>query len=220
MRSAGAAGVDAGGSAAGIGAAVGPAGSAGVDAAAARAGRLWCRVRLRGPWLLVVPFLVFAQPTPRSLVLGGVVALLGCGLRSWAAGHIRKKETLAVTGPYAHLRHPLYAGSLLLGLGVTVAAARLSFYVAFALFFLVVYIRTARGEDRGLERRFGDAFRGYRAGVRGLIPRVTPYRPEGAEPGPRRRFSPGRWLRNREYEAVLGTVAGIGALALKMVLFP
>lgn len=217
MRSAGAAGADAGGSAAGIGAAAAPAGT---DTAAARVGRLWSRVRLRGPWLLVVPFVVFARPTPRSLVLGGVVALLGCGLRSWAAGHIRKKEALAVTGPYAHLRHPLYAGSLLLGLGVTVAAARLSFYVAFALFFLVVYIRTAQGEDRALERRFGDAFRRYRARVRGLIPRLTPYRPEGAVPGPRRRFSPGRWLRNREYEALLGTAAGIGVLALKMVLFP
>lgn len=182
-----------------------------------RFGRTWSWLRLRGPWLLIPPFLILARPTPRTLLLGGVLALLGCALRSWAAGHIRKKEVLAVTGPYAHLRHPLYAGSLLLGLGVTIVASRLSFYLIFALFFLVVYVRTMLGEDRALERMFGEPYRRYRARVRSLVPRLTPYRAEGARVRSRR-FSVRRWWRNREYEAILGTVAGIGVLALKMVL--
>lgn len=183
-----------------------------------RAAPVWHWLRLRALWLLIPPFLVLARPTPRTLLMGGGLALLGCGLRSWAAGHIRKRETLAVTGPYAYLRHPLYAGSLLLGLGVTIAGARLSFYVLFAVFFVVVYVRTVQREDRALAERFGETFWRYRSRVRGLLPRVSPYRPEGARSRPSRRFSLRRWLRNREYEAVLGMMAGMAVLGLKMVL--
>lgn len=180
----------------------------------------WHDVRLRGPWLLVPPFLLLARPTPGSLALGGTLAVLGCALRSWAAGHIVKGRALAVTGPYAHLRHPLYAGSLLLGLGATIAAARLSFYVLFAAFFLMVYTYTTRCEDRALEECFGEAFRRYRARVRGLLPRLSPYAPATATAPTDRRFSLGCWQRNREYEALLGVVAGMGVLTLKMVFFP
>lgn len=198
----------------GAGAGVGDAGSV----APGRIAPFWHWLRLRAPWLVIPPFLVLARPSPRTLLLGGALALLGCGLRSWAAGHIRKREALAVTGPYAYLRHPLYAGSLLLGLGVTIAASRLSFYVLFAVFFLVVYVRTVRCEDRVLEERFGGAFRHYRSRVRGLLPRLSRYRPEGPAGREPHRFALRRWLRNREYEAFLGMVAGMGALALKMML--
>lgn len=196
------------------GAGAGAAGSGG----SARMAPVWHWLRLRALWLLVPPFLVLARPTPRTLLLGGALALVGCGLRSWAAGHIRKRESLAVTGPYAYLRHPLYAGSLLLGLGVTIASSRLSFYVLFAAFFLVVYVRTVRCEDRVLEERFGESFRHYRSRVWSFLPRVFPYRSDEARPRPSRRFSLRRWLRNREYEALLGAMAGMGVLALKMVL--
>lgn len=183
-----------------------------------RAAPVWHWLRLRALWLLIPPFLVLAQPTPRTLLVGGGLALLGCSLRSWAAGHIRKRETLAVTGPYAYLRHPLYVGSLFLGLGVTIAGARPSFYVLFAVFFAVVYIRTVRCEDRVLAERFGETFWRYRSRVRGLLPRVSPYRPEGARSRPSGRFSLRRWLRNREYEALLGMMAGMAVLGLKMIL--
>ena len=179
----------------------------------------WRWVRLRGPWLLVLPFLLLARPTSGSLLLGGALLFLGCALRSWAAGHINKRVTLAVTGPYAYLRHPLYAGSLLLGLGAVVAASRLSLYVAVTVFFLVVYARTMRTEDRALEEEFGEAFRHYRARVGSILPRLTPYRPEDSSPEGACRFCPRRWAQNREFEAVLGTVAGMGVLTLKMVFF-
>lgn len=195
----------------------------GGGAAAAGSGpsmtEFWHWLRLRALWFLVPPFLFLARPTTETLLVGGALALAGCALRSWAAGHIRKAETLAVTGPYAYVRHPLYVGSLILGLGVTIAASRLSFYIFFAAYFVVVYTRTVKCEDETLEECFGEAFRRYRGRVRALLPRLSPYRP--AEPAVEagRRFSLRRWLRNREYEAVMGTLAGIGVLALKMALF-
>lgn len=42
------------------------------------------------------------------------VVLLGVGIRSWAAGTIRKNSELATSGAYSLCRHPLYLGSFLM----------------------------------------------------------------------------------------------------------
>ena len=41
--------------------------------------------------------------------------ILGCLLRSWAAGYLFKGKRVAVGGPYALIRNPLYVGSFVLG---------------------------------------------------------------------------------------------------------
>lgn len=177
------------------------------------------RVRLRAVWLLLVPFVLLARPTPAHLVSGAALALVGAAVRGWAAGCIRKDAELATHGPYAHTRNPLYLGSLLLGTGVAVAGGRWVFVVLFLAFFFVVYPRTMRHEERVLEERFGSAYRRYRKSVPLLLPRLSPYRaaaPHGAGEGPGR-FSPGRYLRNREWEAALGLAAGLAILWVKMV---
>lgn len=170
-------------------------------------------LRLRAVWLLILPFLWLARPTPGLLAAGAGLAALGLLIRGWAAGVIHKERKLTVQGPYAFTRNPLYLGSLFLGLGVTVAGGRWYFVVAFLLFFFVVYGRTIRGEAELLEELFGDRYRHYARHVPALRPRPTPYRPE--EPRSRASFTLSRYRRNREYEALLGTVAGFAFLAVK-----
>ncbi len=175
-------------------------------------------VRLRAVWLLVIPFFLFARPRPDLLVVGGIVAALGAGVRAWAAGCIRKEKELATDGPYAHTRNPLYVGSFLIGLGVTAAGGRVVFVALFLLFFFVVYRRTMRVEERVLEEEFGDAYRDYRERVPLFFPRLTPYRAPGREGGGRSwSFSPATYRRNREWEAGLGLVAALALLVAKMV---
>ena len=55
--------------------------------------------------------------------MGGIVAAAGGALRAWGAGHLVKTDRLAVAGPYAFLRHPPDAGTLLAVLGLGAAAA-------------------------------------------------------------------------------------------------
>lgn len=172
------------------------------------------KVRLGVAWLLVLPFLWYARPTPVSLAVGGVLALLGGAIRGWAAGHIRKDATLAVTGPYAHVRNPLYVGSFLVGLGVTVAGARPIFVILFLSFYLLVYSRTALEEARLLEEKFGDAYQAYASQVPLFVPRPFPWRPEGAAAPP---FSFDLYRRNKEWEAGLGILAGMLFLAARML---
>ena len=187
------------------------------------------RVRLRAIWLLLIPFFFFARPSPLLLTVGGALAAVGAGIRAWAAGYIRKDAELAMGGPYAHTRNPLYLGSLLIGLGVSAAGGRWIFAVLFLVFFFVVYRRTMRHEEEVLEERFGEEYRRYRRSVPLLLPGPLPYRGrEGGGPGPERAedgdhgeetggFSVRRYLRNREWEAALGLAAGFAFLVAKMV---
>ena len=195
--------------------------------------------RLRLPWLLVVPFLVFASPTPGSLQAGSLLALPGLLLRGWAAAHVYKDRALAIRGPYAHLRHPLYLGSFLVGSGLAVAGGRWVFPPLFLVLFLLFYGRTIRAEERDLEVRFGEAYRRYRERVPPFLPRPgrtfrtgDPGRhgdggtllvevdaekgdlPPAPTPSP----PPGlpRFRRNKEWQAALGTAVGFALLWLRM----
>ncbi|HZD05008.1 MAG TPA: methyltransferase, partial [Longimicrobiales bacterium] len=102
-------------------------------------------LRLRAVWLLVIPFLWLARPTPALLATGAGLAAVGLAVRAWAAGFIHKERELTTAGPYAYTRNPLYLGSFLVGIGVTVAGGRWLFVVFFLVFFVLVYGRTIRG---------------------------------------------------------------------------
>ena len=149
--------------------------------------------------------------------------MVGLAIRAWAAGSIRKSEELATTGPYAYTRNPLYLGSFFLGLGVTMAGGQWIFMVLFLAFYLSVYRATALLEEAELEEAFGEPYRTYATAVPLFVPRLSPYRKggsgagtgTGAETGD---FSPAQYLRNREWEAGLGAVAGYGVLVLRMTL--
>ncbi len=172
-------------------------------------------IRLRAVWLLVIPFLWYARPSPGLLASGGALAALGLSLRAWAAGVLLKQKELSIGGPYAYTRNPLYLGSLLLGLGATIAGGRWAFVVLFLLFFVAVYRPTMRREQRALEQRFEERFRRYASRVPGFVPWARPYRPTDAA-SERSAFSVARYIANREYQALLGASAAFALLTAKL----
>lgn len=175
------------------------------------------QLRLRAVWLLVLPFLWLSRPTPLLVGAGFALALAGLALRGWAAGTIHKERELTTSGPYAFLRHPLYAGSLLLGSGVTLAGGHWIWPLLFLAFFAGVYGRTMAGEAALLADLFGPRFEEYRRNVPALLPRPTPWRATTGEadvPG-QAGFTWARYRRNKEWEAALGTAAAFAFLAVK-----
>lgn len=167
--------------------------------------------RLRLAWILAFPFLYVARPTPRSLLLGAALAFPGLLLRGLASGHIHKDRILAVTGPYARLRHPLYLGSFLMGIGLVAAAGRMILIPLYLGLFAWLYGRTIRVEEQGLACRFGDQYRAYRTRVPALVPRLGRRAPWD--------FRLARFQGNKEWQAGLGFLGGMLALWLKMVGF-
>jgi protein-S-isoprenylcysteine O-methyltransferase Ste14 len=171
-------------------------------------------------FLCAAVFLVLARPRPLTLAAGGAVALAGLALRAWASGHIRKNDRLAVSGPYAHTRNPLYLGSFVLGLGFVLAAGGTWWLFAllaaiFAALFLGIYLPVMRVEAATLAGLFGEEYERYARAVPLFFPRPSPYRPAG---GAGARFDASLYLRYREYRAALGLLLAWGVLTLKAVL--
>src|ERR1700752_3928584 len=128
-----------------------------------RRGGTWIQ-RWRVPlgFLCGAAFIFFARPTPKALLIGASVSLIGLAVRAWAAGHIRKNAQLATSGPYAFTRNPLYLGSFFLGLGFTIAAGRLLLALLFAALFLGIYLPVMRVEASHLAEVFAGEFEQYR----------------------------------------------------------
>lgn len=170
------------------------------------------QLRLRAVWLIVIPFFWLATPTASTLLVGGVLTVVGLWIRGWSAGTIHKDEELTTSGPYAFTRNPLYLGSFFIGLGVSLAGGHWVWPAVFLLFYATVYTRTMAGETRHLAELFPDRYEEYAARVPAFLPRLTPYK---ATAGQTSGFRWTRYRRNREWEAALGAAAAFGVLALK-----
>lgn len=177
-----------------------------------RRGGTWIQ-RWRVPlgFLCAALFIFFARPSPATLAIGSAVSLVGILLRAWASGHIRKNDALAVSGPYAYTRNPLYLGSFILALGFTIGSGRWWLGILFATLFLGIYLPVMRVESATLAQLFGEKFRDYAEAVPLFLPRLTPYR-TGQQ---RIRFDRSLYIRYREYQAALGLLVAWGILVFK-----
>jgi len=167
--------------------------------------------KLRVPmgFVLVIAFAWLAHPTPGSMAGGLPVSLVGLLLRAWAAGHVEKDRQLAQSGPYAYVRNPLYLGTLLVAAGLVIAARRWPLAILFAAVFVFVYLPRIELEEQHLRELF-PAFKEYAKRVPALVPAGRPL-PSS------KRFRWDLYAHNREYQALLGFVAGIAFLVMKML---
>lgn len=113
-------------------------------------------------------------------VVGSVVLVAAAALGGWSLAHLRSWRFLAVldethelctTGPYAWVRHPIYAAIDLVGLGTALWVPNVG-VLAGALCFVIGGELRARSEESALLERFGDRYRDYAHRVRRLIPGV------------------------------------------------
>lgn len=161
------------------------------SSATARVGGLGRLARLRVPLGFVCGILVLllAQPSRTTLTVGLAIAMVGEALRVWAAGHLHKSREVTSSGPYRWLAHPLYVGSSIMAVGVSVAANSAAAVFATALYMAVTITAAIRHEDAYLRGRFGAEYDRYRRGA------STP-----------RAFSVRQVKVNREHRAALGLV--------------
>lgn len=149
-------------------------------------GRWLFRRRDYTPIPLVVVVLIFAAPTPRSLVAGGGLALAGELLRFVSVatiGAISRTRNRAVNrlvdrGLFSIVRNPLYAGNFLLSLGLVVAsgAPTAIFVSLYLLFFGIQYAFIVRWEESVLEEEFGQPYQDYRERVPRWLPKPWLFR--------------------------------------------
>jgi protein-S-isoprenylcysteine O-methyltransferase Ste14 len=143
----------------------------------------------------------------------------GLWLRAYASGYVKKNRELTVTGPYAHVRNPLYLGSILIAAGFAVALMSWQFAVALAVFFLLIYVPVIASEEAFLRETFLE-FEWYCARVPRLVPRLTPVRtPYPSESdGGKGGFALELYRKHREYNSAIGAALLYGSLVLGIVL--
>lgn len=169
-------------------------------------------------FLFGAAFILLAKPNYWSLIIGGAVALFGLMIRAWAAGHIRKNAALAVSGPYARTRNPLYLGSFILGLGFTIAAANIWLILLFAAFFLGIYLPVMRIEAADVAELFPADYQIYASNVPLFVPRITIWRVETQNKAINK-FDFSLYLKYREYRAAFGLLAAWSLLFAKWAYF-
>jgi steroid 5-alpha reductase family enzyme len=169
------------------------------------------RLRVPSGILLAALFAWAAQPSWWSLLAASPLWFLGLGVRAWAAGHLRKNTTLTVSGPYAYVRNPLYAGTLLVAAGYALAARSPLFAAVVAAVFLLVYQPVMENEERHLRSLFPE-FAHYAQKVPQLLPR-------GRKMADRERFEWAMYRRNKEEKALYGFLGVLSFVVLKLLWF-
>jgi hypothetical protein len=147
--------------------------------------------------------IALARPTLESLLIGGAIAVVGEAFRVWASGHIEKGREVTRSGPYRFVRHPLYLGSAIIGVGFMVAAWNIWVALLVTAYLATTLLAAMRSEEAALDAKFSGEYSAYRDGR--------------AEPVDRP-FSLARLSENQEYRAIAGLVLGLGLLYLRSLL--
>jgi len=168
------------------------------------------------PIPFVILMLIFENATITSLIIGFVIAVSGELIRlwgvSWAGSETRTTggvggTYLVISGPFAHVRNPLYVGNILMYLGLGIMSMSLFPYLQIVaiLFFIMQYQFIVKEEEGFLIKKFGNDYQKYLQNVPRFFPRVTKYK-DASIPQPNYSLSAGLKSETRTLQA-FGTVA-------------
>ena len=114
-----------------------------------------------------------------AAILGGIaLTLSGEALRMWGVRHIGvisrtrsdRLGPLVESGPFAHLRNPLYIGNIALWVGFAITAGLLWLAPIVLVLLALEYHAIVRWEEHLLEWRLGETYRLYASRVPRWIP--------------------------------------------------
>ena len=150
---------------------------------------VWSReLRIRAVILVLVIVLVRlgvlrghgVQSDPLRAALGLVLFAVGLGFAIWARIHIGRNwgtpmtqkddPELVTSGPYRLVRHPIYSGILVAGIGTAVALTW--FWLGAFAVAGVYFVYSATVEERYLTEQFPNSYPAYKRSTKMLVPFV------------------------------------------------
>lgn len=131
----------------------------------------------------------WAAASPRlwiGRIVGVLIVLAGFGLFAWCVSLFARigqgtlapwdpTQKLVAVGPYRHVRNPMISGVALMLIGLAVFHGSWIVGLWAGLFVLINHTYFLLSEEPGLERRFGESYRKYKAHVPRWIPRLQPW---------------------------------------------
>jgi len=133
---------------------------------------------------MVIKFNLGGTTTLPFFIEGLMIMVVAQTLRMYAASYLWGRQTVAKveadflcsTGPYAHIRNPLYLGNFLIGIGLCIVINEFYAYALFVISYVFVYSIVIPYEERFLQERFGDVYVEYKAHTGRLMPRLKGYK--------------------------------------------
>lgn len=129
------------------------------------------------PRVFYTPTWTFGLPWASLFqAVGAGLLFLAIPLLTWSFYLVEKyiytrvpaEQELLQRGPYRYIRHPLYLGFFLFGIGLLLVAQN---YLMFLTIGLLTGVRYVRKEEEELVGRYGNAYREYRRRTGALVPR-------------------------------------------------
>ena len=132
---------------------------------------------------LLVPTPPFAVGYRALHICGVLLIVIGLTVRAWGAAsagsHTRSASIeapqLVTDGAFAYVRNPIYAGSILLGIGMSCLIGDPLAFILTAATFVLLYFGIIPAEEKFLQNEFGTQYDAYCAAVPRLIPRLRPW---------------------------------------------
>jgi len=178
----------------------------------------WYRVPLMA---VAIVALVGCMSRVESFWYGVPVAIFGELIQLWATSHLHKDKHLTISGPYSHIRNPMYTGRFFLGLGLFImtwnpslpwtAALTIGYVVLYAIY---AQMRVSREEER-LRGIFGESYEHYCSETHRWLPIIKPY-----SRSEKRRASWTQACVNHEQIVAIGTIVVLVAIYLRIERFP
>jgi protein-S-isoprenylcysteine O-methyltransferase Ste14 len=117
---------------------------------------------------------------PWRATVGLVMFACGLGFAVWARVHIgnnwgtpmtqKLEPELVTSGPYRFVRHPIYSGILIAGVGSAVALSWL--WLIAVVLAALYFIYSATEEERFLTERFPETYPAYKRSTKMLLPMI------------------------------------------------
>ena len=124
----------------------------------------------------------FVPDSTRIAAIGVAITFAGVALAIWARYHLGQNWSATVTlkeghelirsGPYSHIRHPIYTGMLIAFAGTALTLGQYRGLLGFAIATSTFFFK-ARKEERYLTQEFGDRFQEHMRHTGMFLPKVN-----------------------------------------------
>ncbi|HTN48270.1 MAG TPA: isoprenylcysteine carboxylmethyltransferase family protein [Burkholderiaceae bacterium] len=127
-------------------------------------------VRLRVPIAIVAIILLFPFLQREWMLAGFVVSMIGELIQLWSFASLDKNSDLAIRGPYAMVRNPMYLGRYFILLGFLMLLGAWWVLVAYSVIYWFYMDTRVEREEAHLKPIFGPRYEAYCARVRRFVP--------------------------------------------------